>query len=68
MEKAVEIALRFPRSVRWAPGLPEKVELRHFNLTETENPMIDDRLPLAELAAKGGDPDFLRVIAKACCS
>ncbi len=26
--------------------------------------MTDDRLPLAELAAKSGDPDFLRVIAE----
>ena len=35
-----------------------------FNLTEREPPMTDDRLPLAELAAKSGDPDFLRLIAE----
>jgi hypothetical protein len=40
------------------------VELRDFHQTETENPMTDDRLPLAELAAKSGDSDFLRAIAE----
>ena len=35
-----------------------------FNLTEREPPMTDDRRPLAELAAKSGDPDFLRLIAE----
>lgn len=64
MEVAVEITLRFPQDVRWAPGPSEKVELQSFNLTETETPMTDDRLPLAELAAKSGDPDFLRAIAE----
>ena len=29
-----------------------------------EDPMTDDRLPLAELAAKSGDSDFLRTIAE----
>ena len=64
MEIAVENALRFLLDVRWAPGPSEKVELQSFNLTETEHPMTDDRLPLAELAAKSGDPDFLRAIAE----
>jgi transposase-like protein len=40
------------------------VEFDDFNLTETENPMTDDRLPLTELAAKSGDSDFLRAIAE----
>ena len=35
-----------------------------FNLTERGTPMTDDRLPLAELAAKSGDTDFLRLIAE----
>jgi putative transposase len=64
VETAVEIDAPFLRDVRWAPGPSEKVELRDFNLTETENPMTDDRLPLAELAAKSGDCDFLRAIAE----
>lgn len=64
METAVEIDGPFSRDVRWAPGPSEKVDLRDFNLTETENPMTDDRLPLAELAAKSGDSDFLRTIAE----
>ena len=64
METAVEIDGPFSRDVRWAPGPSEKVELRDFNLTETENPMTDDRLALAELAAKSGDSDFLRTIAE----
>lgn len=45
-------------------GLVETAELRDFNLSETENPMTDDRLSLAELAAKIGDPDFLRAIGE----
>ena len=45
-------------------GLSDKVELIDFNLAEKENPMTDARLPLAELAAKSGDPDFLRAIAE----
>ena len=60
----MENTLRFSPDVRWAPGSSEKVELQSFNLTETETPMTDDRLPLAELAAKSGDPDFLRAIAE----
>lgn len=47
-----------------SPGLSDKVELIDFNLTERETPMTDDRLPLAELAAKSGDTDFLRLIAE----
>ena len=49
---------------RVVTGLSDKVELIDFNLAEKENPMTDDRLPLAELAAKSGDPDFLRAIAE----
>jgi len=49
-----------------APGPSEKVKLQSFNLTQTETPMTHDRLPLAELAAKSGDPDFVRAIAEAC--
>jgi putative transposase len=40
------------------------VELRDFNLN-LENPMTEDRLPLAELLAKAGDGDFLRSVAEA---
>ena len=64
MEIAVENALPFLPSAGWSPGLSDKVELIDFNLAEKENPMTDDRLPLAELAAKSGDPDFLRAIAE----
>jgi putative transposase len=61
---AVEISpLRLPH-FEWSPGLSDKVELIDFNLTERGIPMTDDRLPLAELAAKSGDADFLRVIAE----
>lgn len=35
-----------------------------FAPKEAETPMTDDRLPLAELAAKSGDNDFLRAIAE----
>ena len=49
-----------------ATGLIGKVELRSFTPTE-EDPMTDDRLPLAELLEKAGDGDFLRTVAEACC-
>ena len=49
---------------RVVTGLSDKVELIDFNLAEKENPMTDARLPPAELAAKSGDPDFLRAIAE----
>ena len=49
---------------RVVTGLSDKVELIDFNLAEKENPMTDYRLPLAELAAKSGAPDFLRAIAE----
>jgi hypothetical protein len=39
------------------------VELRSFNLN-LENPMTEDRLPLAELLAKSGEGDFLRSVAE----
>lgn len=64
MDFAVEISLPVSPCVGWSPGLSDKVELIDFNLTEEEPPMTDDRLPLAELAAKSGDPDFLRAIAE----
>ena len=64
MDFAVEISLPVSPCVGWSPGLSAKVELMDINLTEREPPMTDDRLPLAELAAKSGDPDFLRLIAE----
>ena len=64
MDFAVELPLSVLPRVGWSPGLSDKVELMDFNLTEREPPMTDDRLPLAELAAKSGDPDFLRLIAE----
>lgn len=48
----MKTALHFPRDVRWAAGPSEKAELQSFNLTETETLMTDERLALAELAAK----------------
>ena len=60
----MENPLRFWPKPVWAPGPFEKVELRNFDLTETETPMTEDRLALAELSAKSGDPDFLRAIAE----
>ena len=63
MEIAVENALPFLPSAGWSPGLSDKVELFDFNLPKG-TPMTDDRLPLAELAAKSGDSDFLRAIAE----
>jgi transposase-like protein len=39
------------------------VELRDFNLTR-EDPMTENSLPLAELLAKAGDPDFPRQAAE----
>jgi putative transposase len=41
------------------------VELRSFNLSQEEDPMTEPRLPLTELLAKAGDPDFLRSAAEA---
>jgi hypothetical protein len=61
---AVEISLPFLPGIGWSLGLSDKVEFEDFNLTEREFPMTDDRLPLAELAAKSGDADFLRAIAE----
>jgi hypothetical protein len=40
------------------------VELQRFTLTP-EDPMTEERLPLAELLAKAGDGDFLRAVAEA---
>ena len=39
------------------------MELRDFNLTR-EDPMTENSLPLADLLAKAGDPDFLRQAAE----
>lgn len=64
LEFAVEILLPFVPSIGWPPGLSDKVEFGDFNLTERKFPMTNDRLPLAELAAKSGDSDFLRTIAE----
>jgi transposase-like protein len=61
---AVEISPPRLPGLGWSPGLSDKVELIDFDLTERGTPMTDDRLPLAELAAKSGDPDFLRAIAE----
>ena len=61
---AVEISLPFAPGIGWSPGLSDKVEFDDFNLTEREFPMTSDRLPLAELAAKSGDGDFLRALAE----
>jgi len=63
VETAVENALPYSLSARWAPGLSEKVELQDFNQPKG-TPMTDDRLALSELAAKSGDSDFLRTIAE----
>ena len=47
-----------------ATGLIVMVEFAHFNRDEEEFPMTEDRLLIEELAAKGGQPDFLRTIAE----
>jgi hypothetical protein len=39
------------------------MELSDFTRGDDEDPVTDDRLPLAELLAKSGDADFLRVVA-----
>ena len=44
-------------------GSAAKVELRSFNLTR-EDRMTENSLPLADLLAKTGDPDFLRQAAE----
>ena len=41
------------------------MELRDFNLSQKEDPMTEPSLPLVELLAKAGDPDFLRNAAEA---
>jgi putative transposase len=41
------------------------VELQSFNLSQREDPMTEQSLPLTELLAKAGDPDFLRSAAEA---
>jgi transposase-like protein len=48
-----------------AIGSAAKVELRRSNPKPNEDPMTEDRLPLAELLAKAGDGDFLRSVAEA---
>jgi hypothetical protein len=47
-----------------ATGFIVMVEFAHFNRDEEEFPMTEDRLLIEELAAKGGQPDFLRTIAE----
>ena len=47
-----------------ATGLIVMVEFPDFNRDEEEFPMTEDRLLIEELAAKGGQPDFLRSIAE----
>lgn len=64
MEFAVEILLPFVPRIGWPPSLSDKVEFHDFNLTEREFPVTDDRIPLAGLAAKSGDSEFLRAIAE----
>lgn len=39
--------------------------LRSSRRLPTEDPITEERLPLAELLAKGGDGDFLRSVAEA---
>ena len=41
------------------------MELRGSNPKPNEDPMTEDRLPLAELLAKAGDGDSLRSVAEA---
>jgi hypothetical protein len=41
------------------------VELRRSHRLIAEEPMTEERLPLAELLAKAGDGDFLRSVAEA---
>jgi transposase-like protein len=41
------------------------VELLSFTKEPEENPMTEDRLPIAELLAKSGDDDLLRSVAEA---
>jgi transposase-like protein len=50
---------------RWPPGASGKVELLSFTKEPEENPMTEDRLPIAELLAKSGDDDLLRSVAEA---
>lgn len=64
MDLAVEISLPLMPCIEWSPALSDKVELLEFNLTERKFPMTDDRLPLAELAAKSGDADLLCALAE----
>src|SRR5487761_2236488 len=50
--------------LRWPSDQTATVELRGFTRTD-EDPMTEDRLPLADLLAKAGDGDFLRSVAEA---
>jgi hypothetical protein len=45
--------------------LRAEVELQSFNLSQREDPMTETTIPLAELLAKAGDPDFRRSAAEA---
>jgi hypothetical protein len=42
------------------------MEVLSFTTTEELIPMTDDRLALAELMAKTGDGDFLRILLPLC--
>lgn len=64
MEKAVEISLSFSTRRQVGTGPVGEGGVARLQPDRKEDPMTDDRLPLAELAAKSGDPDFLRVIAE----
>jgi putative transposase len=52
------------RDVERAVGEPLDAEVGLVEADEEEFPMTEDRLLIEELAAKGGQPDFLRTIAE----
>ena len=45
-------------------GFVAEVELSDFNRAREDHPRTDEGLPLAELLAKSGDADFLRLVAE----
>jgi hypothetical protein len=67
VETAVENPLRFWPEPVWAPGPFEKVELRDFDLTETENPMTEDRLAQS-FPRSAADLIFCGRLPRACCN
>jgi hypothetical protein len=46
-------------------SIGSRVELRRSHPLIAEEPMTEERLPLAELLAKAGDGDFLLSVAEA---